>query len=73
MPRAIPDDPKLAGRLSVRVDGRESFRGRIAIERRGQSSQVFPKKSYGLEIRAAGAEGRDVGLLGQRGPPIAVR
>src|SRR5688572_14567972 len=44
--RAIPDEPKVRARL--RMPG---YRGRIGIERRGQSSQMFPKKSYALELR----------------------
>src|SRR5687768_944094 len=51
--RAIPDEPKVDARL--RMPG---YRGRIAIERRGQSSQQFPKKSYAVEL------GRDAALLG---------
>jgi hypothetical protein len=52
-PRAIPDDPKIPARLSM-----PGHRGRIAIERRGQSSQMFPKKSYAVELA------RDTALLG---------
>jgi CotH kinase protein len=51
--RAIPDEPKVAARL--RMPG---YRGRIGIERRGQSSQQFPKRSYAVELR------RDAALLG---------
>jgi hypothetical protein len=51
--QAIPDEPKLRARL--RMPG---YRGRIGIERRGQSSQVFPKPSYALELA------RDAPLLG---------
>src|SRR5918999_1285233 len=52
-PRAIPDEPKVAARL--RMPG---YRGRIGIERRGQSSQQFPKRSYAVELA------RDAALLG---------
>jgi hypothetical protein len=51
--RAIPNEPKISARL--RMPG---YRGRIGIERRGQSSQMFPKKSYAVELA------RDAGLLG---------
>jgi hypothetical protein len=43
--RAIPNEPKV--RAQLRMPG---YRGRIGIERRGQSSQMFPKKSYSVEL-----------------------
>src|SRR5918997_543995 len=52
-PRAIPNEPKVPGRLAM-----PGYRGRIGIERRGQSSQMFPKVSYAIELR------RDAALLG---------
>jgi hypothetical protein len=51
--RAIPNEPKVPARLAM-----PGYRGRIGIERRGQSSQMFPKVSYALELR------RDAPLLG---------
>ena len=51
--RSIPDEPKV--RAQLRMPG---YRGRIAIERRGQSSQQFPKRSYAVELA------RDAALLG---------
>jgi len=51
--RAIPNEPKVGARL--RMPG---YRGRIGIERRGQSSQQFPKRSYSVELA------RDAALLG---------
>ncbi len=51
--RAIPNEPKVGARL--RMPG---YRGRIGIERRGQSSQRFPKRSYSVELA------RDAPLLG---------
>src|SRR5918999_166225 len=51
--RAIPDEPKV--RAHLRMSG---YRGRIGIERRGQSSQMFPKRSYAVELA------RDAPLLG---------
>jgi hypothetical protein len=53
VPRAIPDEPKVRGKL--RMPG---YSGRIGIERRGQSSQTFPKRSYAVELA------RDAPLLG---------
>jgi CotH kinase protein len=64
VPGAIPDRAKLAGRMSVRDGRRVDYRGRIGIERRGQSSQMFPKRSWALETRAARGGDRDVALLG---------
>lgn len=57
--RAIPDEPKLPATL--RMPG---YRGRIGIERRGQSSQNFPKKSYAIELRNRDGSDRKVPLLG---------
>jgi hypothetical protein len=73
-PRAIPNDPKVNARMRViHRPGRRAnsvsdrpngYAGRIGIELRGHSSQMFPKKSYGLELRGRSGEGRDAGLLG---------
>jgi hypothetical protein len=60
--REIPDDPKVSGRLAM-----PGYRGRVGIERRGMSSQAFPKRSYALELRDRGGEDRRAGLLGM--PP----
>jgi CotH kinase protein len=51
--RAIPDEPKVRAGLRMR-----GYHGRIGIERRGQSSQQFPKRSYAVELA------RDAPLLG---------
>jgi hypothetical protein len=59
-PRAIPNEPKAAATL--RMPG---YRGRIGIERRGQSSlRLFPKQSYAIELRDARGEDRKAPLLG---------
>jgi hypothetical protein len=73
-PNAIRNDPKAAARMRVThrpgrrannvADRSNVYAGRIAIELRGHSSQMFPKKSYGLELRDRRGEGREVGLLG---------
>lgn len=61
-PREIPDDPKVPGTMKVifRPDGSRNFvsdqntpaylnyNGRIGIELRGSTSQLLPKKPYGL-------------------------
>ena len=61
---AIPDAKKTPARMVVRDDGRTVYRGRIGIERRGQSSQRFPKKSWSIELRDREGDNRDVPLLG---------
>jgi hypothetical protein len=58
-PAAIGDGKK--AKASLRMPG---YRGRIGIERRGHSSQRFPKKSFSIELRDARGEDRKVGLLG---------
>ena len=73
-PKAIRNDPKVSARMRVihrpgrranNVSDRPNvYAGRIGIELRGHSSQMFPKKSYGLELVDRKGEGRDVGLLG---------
>ena len=40
------------------------YDGLIGIEIRGNSSQNFPKKSYGFETRYASGENRNISLLG---------
>ena len=71
--RAIPDEPKVSGTMRVidNEDGRNAvtdpptgYDGHIGIERRGASSQSFPKKQYALETREATGENRNVPLLG---------
>jgi hypothetical protein len=57
--REIPDEPKVRARLAMPV-----YRGLIGIERRGQSSQQFPKKSYAVELRDRRGGDRKVPLLG---------
>jgi hypothetical protein len=44
--QAIRDDPKVPARLLV---GGRSYR--VEVERRGQSSQAFPKQAYAIEAR----------------------
>lgn len=75
-PKAIRNDPKVTARMRVIhrpgrrgnnvSDKPNQYAGRIGIELRGHSSQMFPKKSYALELRDRKGEGRDVGLLGMQ-------
>ncbi len=70
----IPDDPKLMGRMGVIDNGPgavnrlsdpyNGYDGFIGIERRGSSSQSFPKLSYGFETWDEAQEGIDVAWLG---------
>lgn len=70
----IPDDPKIIadmgiiwngdGKRNSLTDPKNNYNGKIAIELRGSSSQMFPKKGYGFETRGADLADIDVSLLG---------
>jgi len=70
----IPDEPKILGKMRIiwNGDGKENkitdpynhYDGPVGIEIRGQTSQSFPKKSYGIEIWDENQDGIDFGLLG---------
>ncbi len=60
----IVDEPKIDAEVSITQADLISFTGKIGIEIRGASSQMFPKKSYGLETRDDNNEDLDVSLLG---------
>lgn len=68
----IPDEPKIAARMTVIDDGAVNtldsrafdYDGPIGIELRGHSSQRFPKKQFGVETRGDQGDGIDVELLG---------
>jgi hypothetical protein len=72
--RQIPDEPKILvnmgiiwngeGNLNHTSDTLNHYNGKIAIEIRGSSSQMFPKKSYGFETRDEAGEDIDFPLLG---------
>lgn len=72
--RLIPDEPKLnatmgivwngAGQKNSTNDSFNHYDGKIGIEIRGSSSQMFPKKGYGFETRDALNQDMDVSLLG---------
>lgn len=69
----IPDDPKVVvdfgiidngpGAMNKLTDSYKYF-GKIGIEIRGQSSQMFPKKQYGFELRTPKNADTSVSLLG---------
>ena len=61
---AIVDEPKIMAEMVVVEDDVVDFSGIIGIEIRGSSSQMFPKKQYGLETREESGEGIDVSILG---------
>jgi hypothetical protein len=70
----IPDEPKITGQMSIidngpgnlnnQFDPPNDYDGFIGIEVRGQSTQMFPKKSYALETRDDQGENLNVSLLG---------
>ena len=72
----IPDEPKLDVRLRVYAPPsdlpwweawrapRYAYAGPAGIETRGSSSQRFPKKGYGLELRDRAGQDSAVALLG---------
>ena len=72
--QSIPDDPKItatmgiiwngSGQRNTVKDPMNNYNGNIGIEIRGSSSQMFPKKSYGLETRTADGQNLNVSLLG---------
>lgn len=72
--QTIPDEPKIIADMGVIFNGVGNrnyltdpfnhYNGKIAIEVRGSSSQMFPKKSYGFEaVNASGIE-IDTGFFG---------
>jgi hypothetical protein len=70
----IPDEPKISadmgiidngpGNMNTFGDPFNDFSGKIGIEVRGQSTQMFPKKAYAFETRDNAGENLDVSLLG---------
>ena len=60
----IVDEPKIEAQMTITVNGTEDFNGKIGIEIRGKSSQMFPKKQFGLEIWDETNEGINASLLG---------
>ncbi|MEZ4903073.1 MAG: CotH kinase family protein [Spirosomataceae bacterium] len=72
--QTIVDEPKTTVKLKIIYNGAGKrnqvtdvpnvYDGLAGIEFRGSSSQLFPKKPYGFELRDAQGEGREVALLG---------
>lgn len=64
----IPDDPKIPARIKIVYNALDSrhvdFEGKIGIEVRGKTSQMFPKQQYGFEIQDDSGNDKDVSLLG---------
>jgi hypothetical protein len=72
--QTIPDDPKITADLGIIFNGEgvrnnmtdplNHYNGKIGIEIRGQSSQMFPMKSYSIELRDALGSSQDKSLFG---------
>lgn len=72
--RVIVDSPKTTVRMKMIYNGLDKrtnvtdaanvYDGLAGIEFRGSSSQMFPKKPYGFELRNDKGEGKEVALLG---------
>jgi len=72
--QTIPDEPKITAQMGIIYNGPgqmnhqndplNNYNGKIGIEVRGQSSQMFPKKSYAFETRDNSGGNLNVSLLG---------
>ena len=71
--QTILNDPKIAADMGIIYNGAgrnavtdpfNHYNGKIGIELRGQSSQQFPMKSYGIELRDAAGASQDKALFG---------
>jgi hypothetical protein len=72
--QAISDEPKIIADMGIIFNGPgqrnnltdpyNNYNGKIGIEIRGSSSQSFPKKQYGVELRDALGNGIAASLLG---------
>lgn len=70
----IPNDPKITADMGIifnaggarnnLTDPYNHYNGKIGIEIRGQSSQMFPMKSYSIELRTAGGASDEKSLFG---------
>lgn len=73
----IPDEPKIMAVMQIIdngsgirnsvYDSANNYNGYIGIERRGSSSQGFPKNNYGFETRTESGSDTAVSLLGLPG------
>lgn len=71
---SIPDEPKIVGDLGVIYNGPgqrnnttdtfNHYSGKLAIEIRGSSSQMFPKKQFGFELLGPDGQEIEAPLLG---------
>ena len=72
--QVIPDDYKITADMGIIYNGEgvrnyltdpfNNYNGKIGIEIRGSSSQMFPKKQYSVETRDLSGNDLDVSLLG---------
>lgn len=72
--QTIVDDPKIMADMGIIYNGAGTrnnvtdpfnhYNGKIGIEIRGQSSQMFPMKSYGIELWDAGGNSQNKSLFG---------
>ena len=72
--QTIVDDPKITADMGIIFNGENvrnnvsdpsnHYNGKIGIEIRGQSSQMFPMKSYSLELRDAAGGSFEKSLFG---------
>jgi hypothetical protein len=70
----IPDEPRIVaemgiinngeGKTNKETDNRNEYSGKINIERRGESSSGFKKKSYSLELQKGDGSNNNVSILG---------
>jgi hypothetical protein len=70
----IPDDPKIMADMGITwnannarnnlTDSFNHYNGKIGIEIRGQSSQMFPMKSYSIELRNSSGGSVNKSLFG---------
>jgi hypothetical protein len=59
----IVDEPKIPAALKIKKDDSIYFEGIIGIEIRGETSQFFGKKSYGIETWDSQYNDIDISLL----------
>jgi hypothetical protein len=72
--KTILDEPKVTVDMGIIYNGpgvtnnlndpRNHYNGKVGIERRGSSSQMFPKVQYGIELRDANDQDISLPLLG---------
>ena len=71
--QVIPDEPKITVEMGIIFNGEgqrnyvsdpfNNYNGLVGIEKRGSSSQMFPKKQYAFETRDSEGLSIDVSLL----------